>query len=84
MLQAPNYFSIIKNPMDFTTIRQRIASGAYQGWDDMLADLDLTFTNCMTYNPAGKMHALGQITHGLKRLTSLNQRRISQPVSNGI
>lgn len=51
--QAPGYFSVIKQPMDFTTMRRKLAAGQYSNYDDMEADLNLMFTNCMTYNPEG-------------------------------
>jgi hypothetical protein len=40
--------------MDFTTIRQKLASDMYLTWDALEADLVLMFTNCMTFNPPGK------------------------------
>lgn len=51
--KAPGYFSVIKQPMDFTTMRRKLAAGQYSNYDDMEADLNLMFTNCMTYNPEG-------------------------------
>ena len=52
--QAPGYSRIITNPMDFTTIRQKLASDMYLTWDALEADLVLMFTNCMTINPTGE------------------------------
>ncbi|GLT43385.1 hypothetical protein SLA2020_173360 [Shorea laevis] len=52
-LNIPDYFDVIKDPMDFGTIKSKIASGAYAGPLEFLADVRLTFTNAMTYNPPG-------------------------------
>lgn len=32
-VQAPGYFSVIQNPMDFKTMRQKLTRGEYQSWD---------------------------------------------------
>ncbi|GLU11420.1 hypothetical protein SLE2022_281680 [Rubroshorea leprosula] len=52
-LNIPDYFNVIKHPMDLGTIKSKIASGAYAGPLEFLADVRLTFTNAMTYNPPG-------------------------------
>lgn len=52
-LNLPDYFTIIKHPMDFGTIKRKIASCEYSSPRDFLADVRLTFSNAMTYNPPG-------------------------------
>ncbi|KAK1266770.1 Transcription factor GTE10 [Acorus gramineus] len=52
-LQIPDYFNVIKHPMDLGTIKSKIASGVYSSPSDFLADVRLTFTNAKTYNPPG-------------------------------
>ncbi|XP_057464865.1 LOW QUALITY PROTEIN: transcription factor GTE8 [Actinidia eriantha] len=52
-LNIPDYFSVIKHPMDLGTIKKKIASGEYATPLDFLADVRLTFSNAMTYNPRG-------------------------------
>ena len=37
--QAPNYFNIIKQPMDFSTIKRKQTEGAYTSWPSLRADL---------------------------------------------
>ena len=49
----PDYFTVIKNPMDLGTIKGKVASGEYSSPLDFAADVRLTFSNAMTYNPAG-------------------------------
>ncbi|KAJ3675446.1 hypothetical protein LUZ60_004488 [Juncus effusus] len=50
-LKIPDYFDIIKNPMDLGTIKSKLASGAYTTAWNFLSDVRLTFTNATTYNP---------------------------------
>ncbi|KAK1266769.1 Transcription factor GTE10 [Acorus gramineus] len=52
-LQIPDYFNVIKHPMDLGTIKNKIVSGTYSSPSDFLADVRLTFTNAKTYNPPG-------------------------------
>uniref|UniRef100_A0A0D9VHX5 Bromo domain-containing protein n=1 Tax=Leersia perrieri TaxID=77586 RepID=A0A0D9VHX5_9ORYZ len=52
-LNIPDYFQIIKNPMDLGTIRSKLDSGAYTSPSEFAADVRLTFSNAMTYNPRG-------------------------------
>ena len=52
-LNLPDYFSIIKQPMDFSTIDQKLARGEYIWPKEFQADMELVFNNCTLYNPAG-------------------------------
>lgn len=54
-LNIPDYFTVIKHPMDLGTIRKRLTSGAYSSPLEFLADVRLTFSNAMTYNPPGNI-----------------------------
>lgn len=50
--KIPDYFTIIKHPMDLGTVKSRLISGQYPSLMDFAADVRLTFSNAMTYNPA--------------------------------
>ncbi|TYH24325.1 hypothetical protein ES288_A03G082700v1 [Gossypium darwinii] len=50
-LNIPDYFTVIKRPMDLGTVKKRITSGHYSNPLDFAADIRLTFSNAMTYNP---------------------------------
>uniref|UniRef100_A0A5B7BNY6 Putative Bromodomain-containing protein isoform 4 n=1 Tax=Davidia involucrata TaxID=16924 RepID=A0A5B7BNY6_DAVIN len=52
-LNIPDYFTVIKHPMDLGTIKRKIVSCEYLSSLDFLADVRLTFSNAMTYNPPG-------------------------------
>lgn len=48
---APDYYSIIKSPMDFATIRKKLEGSQYGQFDDFHADMLLVRSNCFLYNP---------------------------------
>lgn len=52
-LNIPDYFTVIKHPMDLGTVKSKIASGDYSSPLGFAADVRLTFSNAMTYNPPG-------------------------------
>lgn len=47
---APGYFTLIKIPMDFIRMREKLKEGCYTSWDALEDDLVIMFTNAMTYN----------------------------------
>nr|XP_020845714.1 bromodomain adjacent to zinc finger domain protein 2A isoform X4 [Phascolarctos cinereus] len=44
------YRRIIKNPMDFSTMRERLLRGGYSNSEEFAADALLVFDNCQTFN----------------------------------
>ncbi|XP_030457986.2 transcription factor GTE10-like isoform X2 [Syzygium oleosum] len=50
-LNIPDYFSVIKHPMDLGTVKKKLLSGEYASPLGFAADVRLTFSNAMTYNP---------------------------------
>lgn len=66
---APNYSQIITNPMDFSTIKQKIDDNNYQCVADFAEDFKLMCTNAMTYNHSDTIYykAAKKLLHvGLK------------------
>ncbi|KAF0852700.1 mitochondrial Bromodomain domain-containing protein [Andalucia godoyi] len=48
---APDYYSVIKHPMDLATLRSLITRGTYTNQPSgFLRDVELIFTNCIQYN----------------------------------
>ncbi|KAG9241846.1 hypothetical protein BJ878DRAFT_206230 [Calycina marina] len=47
--KIPNYLDVIKNPMDLTTISERLHSGKYQNGRDFEKDVRQIFENCYEY-----------------------------------
>lgn len=50
-LKIPDYFSIISHPMDLGTIKKKLDRNAYFTAEEFAADVKLTFSNAMLYNP---------------------------------
>ncbi|KAL6659517.1 hypothetical protein ACP70R_003557 [Stipagrostis hirtigluma subsp. patula] len=50
-LNLPDYFDIVKEPMDLGTIQKKLNAGMYSTPRDFAADVRLTFSNAMAYNP---------------------------------
>ncbi|MGH0133136.1 UNVERIFIED_CONTAM: hypothetical protein FKN15_061286 [Acipenser sinensis] len=47
---APGYSRIIKHPMDFSTIKEKIKADEYQSLEELRADFKTMCENAMTYN----------------------------------
>nr|XP_015199916.1 PREDICTED: bromodomain adjacent to zinc finger domain protein 2A [Lepisosteus oculatus] len=47
---VPGYRRIIKNPMDFLTMRERLLQGGYCSCEEFAADAQLVFDNCQLFN----------------------------------
>lgn len=60
-LSLPDYFDIIKMPMDLGTIRKRLDSCSYRDVSNLVFDVHLTFNNATTYNQKGSdVHSLAK------------------------
>lgn len=57
-LGLPNYFTVVKEPMDLGTILHRLTAGEQQGWEkceyqtaeEVYRDVSLVWHNCALYN----------------------------------
>ncbi|KAJ0255939.1 hypothetical protein HA466_0089760 [Hirschfeldia incana] len=54
--ELPDYHEIIKNPMDFTTLREKLDAGAYASLEQFEQDVFLICTNAMEYNSADTVY----------------------------
>uniref|UniRef100_A0A7I4DTH0 Bromo domain-containing protein n=1 Tax=Physcomitrium patens TaxID=3218 RepID=A0A7I4DTH0_PHYPA len=69
-LGIPDYFEVVKRPMDLGTIRDRLEKGeVYNTVDDVFEDVALVWSNCRTYNDDGD-----PIMEFLKNLESTFQK----------
>ncbi|KAL0818209.1 hypothetical protein ABMA28_008714 [Loxostege sticticalis] len=48
--EVPDYSTIVKHPMDLSTMGKKLDRGAYRSVDDVEADFRLMIDNCLTYN----------------------------------
>lgn len=49
---APNYYSIIRRPMDLQRMEDKLDSGMYQSYSKFRQDFQLIVDNCRLYNGA--------------------------------
>ncbi|XP_066154990.1 bromodomain-containing protein 4-like isoform X1 [Euwallacea fornicatus] len=47
---APNYYSIIRRPMDLTKMEEKLDQGLYKNFDKFKSDFQLIVNNCRLYN----------------------------------
>jgi len=57
-LGIPDYFDIIKHPMDLGTVKNNMDRNKYTSLTEWVADVRLVFQNALTYNPKGSAVAL--------------------------
>lgn len=50
-LKIPDYFDIIKRPMDLSTVLKNVKLREYKSPQEFAADVRLIWENCRTYNP---------------------------------
>ena len=61
---VPNYYNVIKNPMDFDTLKKGIKGGVYANLQDVYRDITLIFDNCRAFNPVGDpVRIAGDVLH---------------------
>ncbi|XP_069807678.1 nucleosome-remodeling factor subunit BPTF isoform X3 [Dendropsophus ebraccatus] len=49
---APDYYAVIKEPMDLATMEERVRSRYYKKLTEFIADMTKIFDNCRYYNPS--------------------------------
>jgi len=54
-LGLPDYFEVIKQPMDLGTIRKKLENGCYHSLESFHNHVSITFENAMLYNPEGSV-----------------------------
>ena len=50
-LGLPDYYEVVKIPMDLGTISKKLTEGSYRDLHNFVVDVHLTFDNAMNYNP---------------------------------
>lgn len=48
--EVPDYYEVIKEPMDLSTIETKLENDKYESMDDFIYDCKLVFNNCRQYN----------------------------------
>lgn len=55
--EVPDYYDVIKEPMDLSSMETKLENNQYASLDDLLHDANLIFNNCRTYNPPTSVYA---------------------------
>ena len=63
-LHVPNYYEIIKKPMDFSTVKKKLNNYSYTNLKEFCDDMNLIFSNCFLYN--GINSYVGEICRKVK------------------
>lgn len=48
--EVPDYYKVIKNPMDLAKIKSKLNTGQYTTNSEVMKDIQLIFSNCDLYN----------------------------------
>ncbi|KAK3699177.1 transcription initiation at TATA-containing promoter protein [Vermiconidia calcicola] len=84
-LNIPHYRQVIKQPMDLSTMSQKLKNGQYGTASEFKKDFDLMVRNCLTFNPVGNaVRDLGiQLQREFETLWSSKEKweRKNQPAS---
>ncbi|KFV18136.1 Bromodomain adjacent to zinc finger domain protein 2B, partial [Tauraco erythrolophus] len=62
---VPGYKKVIKKPMDFSTIRDKLSSGLYPNLEAFSLDVRLVFDNCETFNEDDS--DIGRAGHNMRK-----------------
>nr|XP_016852359.1 PREDICTED: bromodomain adjacent to zinc finger domain protein 2B isoform X11 [Anolis carolinensis] len=62
---VPGYRKVIKKPMDFSTIREKLNSGQYPNLEAFAVDVRLVFDNCETFNEDDS--DIGRAGHNMRK-----------------
>jgi hypothetical protein len=73
---APDYFTVIKKPMDLGTVHSKLHSKAYKNSDEFVADVRLVWSNCKTFNGPGYFFDLAA---SLEKMCEARFKNIPKP-----
>jgi histone acetyltransferase len=72
--EVPDYYDVIKDPIDLSRIKEKLNDGLYKTKEMLLADIDLMCENCKTYNPPDSVFFKAGID--IKRVCDEEMRRL--------
>ena len=62
-LSIPDYFDVVKEPMDFGTIKSKLKDHVYNSIAEFQRDMELVFYNCKIYNGENQVGIFGREVH---------------------
>nr|CAB3482011.1 unnamed protein product [Digitaria exilis] len=80
-LNIPDYFDIVKQPMDLGTIQKKMNAGVYSTPWEFAEDCRLTFRNAMNYNPVNNdVHLMAKsLSKTFETRWRLIEKKLPQP-----
>ncbi|KAJ1912764.1 hypothetical protein IWQ60_009516 [Tieghemiomyces parasiticus] len=75
-LNIPDYPSIVRHPMDLSTVEKKLTAGQYETVVDFIADMRLIFSNCVLYN--GAKSVIAEMAKNLERVFTNQASKIPQ------
>ncbi|KAJ1267096.1 hypothetical protein BS78_07G029900 [Paspalum vaginatum] len=80
-LNIPDYFDIVKQPMDLGTIQKKMKAGTYSTPREFAEDVRLTFRNAMNYNPVNNdVHVMAKtLNKTFETRWRLIEKKLPQP-----
>uniref|UniRef100_A0A804PQ55 Transcription factor GTE8 n=1 Tax=Zea mays TaxID=4577 RepID=A0A804PQ55_MAIZE len=80
-LNIPDYFQIVKQPMDLGTIQKKLKAGMYSTPREFAADVRLTFSNAMNYNPVNNdVHLMAKtLSKNFETRWKLIEKKLPKP-----
>ncbi|CAO3688768.1 unnamed protein product [Rhizopus stolonifer] len=86
--EAPDYFDVIKNPMDLGTVTKKMKNLCYRSKQDFGDDLYLIYDNCLMYNTNSaseyRKHAIAMRRKTERLLTRVPDISIKEKLDNEI
>ncbi|PLW38984.1 hypothetical protein PCASD_08451 [Puccinia coronata f. sp. avenae] len=84
---APDYYDVIKKPMDLGTVLKKVRAGGYKTKSAFNDDLELIWSNCLTYNQ-DMNHHLRAAAESLRKkaqdlLKFVSEPSLNRPTPNG-
>ncbi|KAG0151063.1 hypothetical protein CROQUDRAFT_668155 [Cronartium quercuum f. sp. fusiforme G11] len=77
---APDYYDIIKKPMDLGTVLKKVKSGHYKTKSQFIEDVELIWSNCFLYNSFPN-HPLRTAADSLRTKANNLLKFVSEPCS---
>lgn len=79
-LQLPDYYEIIKQPMDLGSVKEKLEKREYKSPEDFVRDVRLMFTNCYKYNPSD--HEIVSMGRKLQNVFEMRLAKMPEEMAN--
>ncbi|KAF0408016.1 Gcn5p [Gigaspora margarita] len=79
--EVPDYYKVIKNPMDLSKIESKVENNCYKSIDEFAHDVRIIFHNCRIYNADGTVYV--KCASGLEKYFDDRLKFYDVPVSSG-